>query len=98
MNPKILRRSLSCCDLAIDDTRHAFRSPCSIQRAAGENWSGKVEGKAAGPVQAFLGIPYAAPPVGDLRWKAPAPAAKWSGVRKATEFGAHCMQGQLSAT
>ena len=57
--------------------------------------SGKVEGKADGQIHAFLGIPYAAPPVGDLRWKAPAPAAKWSGVRKATEFGAHCMQGKV---
>ena len=53
---------------------------------------GTVEGKDDGKVKAFLGIPYAAPPVGDLRWKAPAPAAKWNGVKKATEFGSHCMQ------
>ena len=57
--------------------------------------SGVVEGKDAGAVNAFLGIPYAAPPVGDLRWKAPVPAAKWEGVRKATEFGSHCMQGNV---
>jgi para-nitrobenzyl esterase len=57
--------------------------------------SGMVEGKADGPVQAFLGIPYAAQPVGDLRWKPPASAAKWGGVRKAAEFGAHCMQGKV---
>src|SRR5277367_2874273 len=57
--------------------------------------SGAVEGKEAGSVKAFLGIPYAAPPVGDLRWKPPAPALKWKGVRKATEFGAHCMQGRV---
>src|SRR5437762_183087 len=44
--------------------------------------SGTVEGKDDGTVRSFLGIPYAAPPVGDLRWKAPAPAAKWDGVRK----------------
>ena len=56
---------------------------------------GTVEGKDDGKVKTFLGIPYAAPPVGDLRWKAPAPAAKWSGVRKATEFGFHCMQGKV---
>jgi para-nitrobenzyl esterase len=36
---------------------------------------GTVEGKDDGKVKTFLGIPYAAPPVGDLRWKAPAPAA-----------------------
>jgi carboxylesterase type B len=44
--------------------------------------SGKVEGKEDGTVRAFLGIPYAAPPVGELRWKPPMPAAKWSGVRE----------------
>ena len=43
-------------------------------------------------IRAFLGIPYAAPPVGALRWKAPEPAAKWAGVRKADRFGNHCMQ------
>lgn len=44
-------------------------------------------------VRAFKGIPFAAPPVGDLRWKAPKPAAKWEGVKAATEFGPVCMQG-----
>lgn len=57
--------------------------------------SGIVEGKQAGPVQMFLGIPYAAPPVGELRWKPPAPPAKWTGIRKAVDFGAHCMQGPV---
>jgi para-nitrobenzyl esterase len=57
--------------------------------------SGAVEGKQVDGVTAFLGIPYAAPPVGDLRWKPPAPAAKWSGIRKATEFGDHCLQGKV---
>ena len=56
---------------------------------------GVVEGKDDGAVHAFLGIPYGAPPVGDLRWKPPVPAAKWTGVRKAAEFGAHCMQGRV---
>src|ERR1700693_1953546 len=54
-----------------------------------------IEGKANGPVRTFLGIPYAAPPVGELRWKPPAPAAKWTGVRSATEFGPRCMQGPI---
>jgi len=56
---------------------------------------GVVEGKREGAVNAFLGIPYAAPPVGEMRWKAPAAAAKWNGVRKATSFGARCMQGRI---
>ncbi len=41
---------------------------------------------------AFLGVPYAAPPVGDLRWKPPQPASPWTGTRKATEFGPACPQ------
>lgn len=57
--------------------------------------SGAVEGKDDGKVKSFLGIPYAQPPVGDLRWKAPVPVGKWSGVKKATEFGFHCMQGNV---
>jgi len=40
----------------------------------------------------FLGIPYAAPPVGPLRWRPPQPAAHWRGVRSATRFGPHCPQ------
>lgn len=40
----------------------------------------------------FLGIPYAAPPIGGLRWKPPAPVEKWQGVRKADAYGAACPQ------
>jgi para-nitrobenzyl esterase len=48
---------------------------------------------AAGPgVTVFKGVPFAAPPVGDLRWRAPKPAAPWQGPRKADAFGANCMQ------
>ena len=56
--------------------------------------TGKVRGAATadGAVRAFKGIPFAAAPVGELRWKAPQAAAKWKGVREATEFGAHCVQ------
>jgi para-nitrobenzyl esterase len=55
---------------------------------------GKVAGKwsADHQVREFLGIPYAAPPVGPLRWQPPQPASKWHGVRQATDFGARCMQ------
>ena len=49
------------------------------------------------PVTAFLGIPYAAPPVGPLRWTPPRPAARWTGVRRADRFGARCMQQPLYA-
>ena len=40
----------------------------------------------------WLGIPYAAPPIGERRWRAPAPPAAWSGTREALAFGAHCPQ------
>src|SRR3984957_9816372 len=55
---------------------------------------GKVQGKmsADGQARDFLGIPFAAPPVGPLRWKPPQPAAKWKSVRQATSFGSRCMQ------
>ncbi len=59
--------------------------------------SGVVEGttSADGKVQIFKGIPYAAPPVGALRWKEPQPVESWVRVRKATEFGARCMQWNI---
>jgi para-nitrobenzyl esterase len=44
----------------------------------------------------FKGIPYAQPPVAELRWREPAPAKPWSDVRDATKFGAPCMQGMRS--
>ena len=57
--------------------------------------TGKLEGKSDGTITAFLGIPFAKPPVGDLRWKPPVAPARWKGTRKATEFGARCMQGRI---
>jgi para-nitrobenzyl esterase len=54
--------------------------------------AGRVQGTVAGAVDEFLGIPYAAPPVGALRWAPPQPAAHWSGIRPATSFAPHCPQ------
>ncbi len=58
---------------------------------------GKVHGKTLnnGKVRAFEGIPYAAPPVGDLRWKAPQPVKPWKEELDATKFGPHCAQGHF---
>ncbi|MBN1692628.1 MAG: carboxylesterase/lipase family protein [Dehalococcoidales bacterium] len=50
--------------------------------------SGKIEGKFENGLCIFRGIPYAAPPVGELRWMSPQPVKKWDGVRDATKFGA----------
>lgn len=53
---------------------------------------GVVTGLLAGSERAYLGIPYAAPPVGPLRWEPPAPHAPWSAPLQATHFGPHCPQ------
>lgn len=54
---------------------------------------GRLHGAAATNYDAWLGIPYAAPPIGAFRWQAPRPAAHWSGTRDATHFGNRCVQG-----
>src|SRR5262249_8962131 len=46
---------------------------------------GPVQGELLGSTRTFLGIPYAAPPIGDLRWKPPAPAAAWTDTLQATK-------------
>jgi para-nitrobenzyl esterase len=53
---------------------------------------GLVQGTATATADEFLGIPYAAPPVGKLRWRPPQPAAHWPGVRQATAYAPHCAQ------
>jgi len=85
-----------------------FRAIAAIAMlCAGSAWAADIVHTAAGDVEGaassdskiriFKGIPYAAPPVKDLRWKAPQPVEGWTGVRKATEFGARCMQGHIYA-
>src|ERR1039457_5819331 len=54
---------------------------------------GLVQGTAEEGLTVYRGIPFAAPPVGDLRWRGPQPAAKWDGVIPATKFGPGCIQG-----
>jgi para-nitrobenzyl esterase len=54
--------------------------------------SGKLSGVEENGIQIFKGIPFAAPPVGDLRWKAPQPVTPWNGVKKCIAFGASPVQ------
>jgi para-nitrobenzyl esterase len=53
---------------------------------------GRISGTTDDGVRVFKGIPFAAPPVGDLRWKAPQPVVAWNGVRAADTFGPRCVQ------
>lgn len=68
-------------------------TPAAAQQVAID--SGTVAGATAEGVAAFKGIPYAAPPIGRLRWSAPAPVQPWSAPRDTTSYGADCMQNPL---
>jgi para-nitrobenzyl esterase len=59
--------------------------------------NGAVRGMTAGTTDEFLGLPYAAPPAGQLRWRPPHPPASWRGIRDATAFAPHCAQPDTQA-
>ena len=65
------------------------------QSPTADTASGDVVG-AGTDIHVFEGVPYAAPPVGPLRWRPPEPVVPWTGVRGATQFGADCMQKPLA--
>ena len=54
--------------------------------------SGRISGTETQGVDAFKGIPFAAPPIGELRWQPPQPVQSWSDIRSATAYGKDCMQ------
>ena len=62
----------------------AWAKPVSVE-------SGAIEGSAENGVVVYKGVPFAAPPLGELRWREPRPAASWEGTRKATSFAPACM-------
>jgi len=85
--------------LAIAGLALGLSAPVHADSLTVKTAQGKVQGKTIndGKVKAYLGLPYAAPPVGDLRWKAPEQPAKWKGVRETTHYGARCMQAPVYA-
>ena len=82
---------LLTCNLTRAKVDESHRSPV-VQTDSGAV-VGKVENLPHGKsVHEYLGIPYAEPPVGKLRFVAPTPVKPWSGIKNATEFGASCVQ------
>lgn len=75
----------------------AAKGSRELKPAYAKTTNGQLEGVVSndGNVRVFKGVPYAAPPLGALRWKAPQPAASWTGVRKAVEYGTRCMQNRV---
>ena len=65
---------------------------CTVSPDVACTEQGAVRGAVQGATMAFKGIPYAAPPVGSLRWKPPTPPARWDGARDGSHFGAICPQ------
>ena len=83
---KIFNGLLTSVFFALTSLTFAIEEPVTLT-------SGQVAGTALeSGVQAFLGIPFAAPPVGDLRWRAPQPPTSWQGVRQANNHPPACMQ------
>lgn len=78
------------CGLGGDGGRASLPPDPSVVRTA----DGFVRGVATLDKRNFAGIPYAAPPVGPLRWQPPQPVAPWQGVRDATKTGPRCLQGE----
>jgi para-nitrobenzyl esterase len=90
-------KSLSCLLIALALAGTSF--PAFAQRDAGpvvNAPAGSVRGLREGSANVFRAVPYALPPVGERRWRAPAPMPRWSGVRDSRTMGVACMQPPMS--
>ncbi|HXS07687.1 MAG TPA: carboxylesterase family protein [Rhizomicrobium sp.] len=76
--------------LALDRADGATADPTRVITA-----DGLLHGQTVGDVVAFKGVPFAAPPVGALRWREPMPVQHWSGTRAALSYGAPCAQADM---
>ena len=83
---------LAACGLAYGCVMLAAVPEPTVKTAQGDAAGKWIQ---SGTEKAFLGLPYAAPPVGELRWKAPQAPSAWKGVRDATKFGARCEQWHI---
>jgi para-nitrobenzyl esterase len=90
---KVRASAIVCALLVAVLGRPSAQSP--LPQTIVETTSGRVSGIAGrNGVVAYLGIPYAAPPTGALRWRAPQPALSWTGIRAAAEYGPPCFQAK----
>lgn len=78
--------------LILSESLWLWSQPCPSDENVVATEKGCVRGESLGAVKVFRGIPYAAPPIGSVRWKAPQEHPSWSGVRDATQFGKACPQ------
>ena len=76
-------------------TIFALSSFASADKPTATIETGALQGATEYNMNVFKNIPYAAPPVGDLRWRPPQPAASWNGIRDASKFGDSCPQPNL---
>ena len=84
--PEVIQIMIEFLNTNLKNVRQAV-SPLQVQVE-----TGMLEGTYSSGITIFMGIPYAAPPTGNLRWKEPQPAQHWQGVRKADHFGPRAMQ------
>ena len=84
--------------LAVAGCTHVAEARSDVAAPVIEVETGALQGTGDGRVAVYRDIPYAAPPVGELRWKPPLPAARWTGTRDATRFGPACIQPDLPAS
>jgi para-nitrobenzyl esterase len=87
---KIIKVQLVLCTILLLN----FLVPVEAQEVRVKTVNGYISGSNTGDIFIFKGVPFAAPPVGDLRWKAPQPLQNWQGVKKCTEFSASPMQSK----
>ncbi len=94
LDTKMMKNPIVTLGLALCLTQPLMAQPdLSANMPRAKTANGTLEGVTeASGVRAFKGVPFAAPPVGQFRWREPQPVQNWSGVRKADKFGARAMQ------
>ena len=92
----VLIAAAACTTATVGPSQRQSESQSHGQGLVVTTVGGAVRGKAVAATDEFLGIPYAAPPVGALRWQPPRPPAPWPGVRQATSYAPHCPQPSSS--